>query len=154
LRLLNGTHTFNCGLAFLSGFNITREAMNDAVYSKFTKALMHTEIAPAIPFDIDRKVKEDFANSVFERFCNPFIEHQWQIITVQSISKMKMRNVPLLLRHCELFVTVPVHMATGFAGLLLYMKAVKKDNGKYFGNRNGEFYEIKDDSAEYFCQAW
>jgi tagaturonate reductase len=26
--------SFNCGLAFLSGFNITREAMNDAVVWK------------------------------------------------------------------------------------------------------------------------
>lgn len=154
LRLLNGTHSFNCGLAFLSGFNITRDAMNDIVYGRFTKALMHTEIAPAIPFDIDKKVKEDFANSVFERFCNPFIDHQWQSITVQYTSKMKMRNIPLLQRHYELSDTVPVHMATGFAGFLLYMKAVKSQDGKYFGERTGEFYEIKDDSAEYFNQLW
>jgi tagaturonate reductase len=154
LRLLNGTHTFNCGLAFLSGFNITREAMNDVVYSKFTKELMHNEIAPAIPFDINKKVKEDFANRVFERFCNPFIEHQWLSITVQCVSKMKMRNMPLLLRHYELFDTVPVHMSMGFAGLLLYMKAIKKSEGKYFGERNGQLYEINDDSAEYFFQTW
>lgn len=154
LRLLNGTHTFNCGPAFLSGFNITREAMNDPVYSKFTRGLMHTEIAPAIPFDIDKKVKEDFANRVFERFCNPFIEHQWQSITVQYVSKMKMRNVSLLLRHYELFDTIPIHMATGLAGLLLYMKAVKKSDRKYLGERNGQLYEIKDDSAEYFYQTW
>ena len=154
LRLLNGTHSFNCGLAFLSGFNITREAMNDAVYGRFTKALMHTEIAPAIPFSIDKKVKEDFANSVFERFCNPFIEHQWLSITVQYTSKMKMRNIPLLQRHYELFDTVPLHMAAGFAGFLLYMKAIKKEAGKYFGQRGDKFYEIKDDSAEYFFQVW
>jgi tagaturonate reductase len=154
LRLLNGTHSFNCGLAFLSGFNITREAMNDSVYGKFTKALMHTEIAPAIRFDIDKKIKEDFANRVFERFCNPFIDHQWQSITVQYTSKMKMRNIPLLQRHYELNDTVPIHMATGFAGFLLYMKAVRKEKEKYFGERNNELYEIKDDSAEYFFQVW
>jgi len=154
LRLLNGTHTFNCGLAFLSGFNITREAMNDAVYGKFTKELMHTEIAPAIPFAIDKKVKEDFANRVFERFCNPFIEHQWLSITVQYTSKMKMRNIPLLQNHYELNDTVPAHMAAGFAGFLLYMKAVKSEAGKYFGKRNDKPYEIKDDSAEYFFRVW
>ena len=154
LRLLNGTHSFNCGLAFLSGFNITRDAMNHEVYGRFTKELMHTEIAPAIPFAIDQKVKEDFVNRVFERFCNPFIDHQWQSITVQYTSKMKMRNVPLLQRHYELFDTVPVHMATGFAGFLLYMKVVKFQHGRYFGERTGEFYEIQDDSAEYFRQVW
>jgi tagaturonate reductase len=154
LRLLNGTHTFNCGLAFLSGFNITREAVGDPVYGKFTRSLTHNEIAKAIPYEINENVKKDFANSVFERFCNPFIDHQWQSITVQYTSKMKMRNVPLLQRHYELNDHVPVHMATGFAGFLLYMKVVKKDNGKYYGNRNGQFYEIKDDSVKYFSEVW
>jgi tagaturonate reductase len=154
LRLLNGTHTFNCGTAFLCGFNITRQAMRDPVYGTFTKKLMFEEIAPAIPFAIDKKVKEDFASRVFERFCNPFIDHQWQSITVQYSSKMKMRNVPLLRRYFELFGEVPVHMAAGFAAYLLYMKATVMEGAKYYGSRNGERYEIKDDSAEYFYGLW
>ena len=154
LRLLNGTHSFNCGLAFLAGFTITREAITDKVFSVFAKNLMHIEIARAIPCEIDAKVKEDFANRVFERFCNPFIDHQWISITVQYTSKMKMRNIPLLLRHYELNDTPPVHMATGFAGFLLFMKATKKEGNKYFGERNGIPYEIQDDSAEYFYNAW
>ena len=154
LRLLNGTHSFNCGLAFLSGFNITREAVTDKTFSVFAKKLMHTEIAKAIPFTIDEQVKEKFANSVFERFCNPFIDHQWLSITVQYTSKMKMRNMPLLQRHYEMNDTPPVHMATGFAGFLLYMKGTRKEGNKYFGERNGVEYEIKDDSAEYFYNNW
>jgi tagaturonate reductase len=154
LRLLNGTHTFNCGLAFLSGFNITREAVTDKVFSVFAKSLMHDEIAKAIPYAIDEKIKTDFANKVFERFCNPFIDHQWLSITVQYTSKMKMRNVPLILRHYEQTGTAPIHMATGFAAFLLYMKAIRKKEEKYFGERNSAEYEIKDDSAEYFYTAW
>jgi tagaturonate reductase len=65
---------------------------------------------------------------------------------------MKMRNIPLLQHHYELFDTVPVRMATGFAGMLQYLRIVKKENEKYFGERNGEPYEIKDESAEYFYQ--
>jgi len=154
LRLLNGTHSFNCGLAFLSGFNLTREAITDPVFSVFARHLMQTEIANAIPFPIDSKVKADFAERVFERFCNPFIDHQWLSITVQYTSKMKMRNIPLLLRHYQLQETPPVRMATGFAGFLLFMKAVRKDGGKYFGKRNGLEYEIKDDAAGYFYNIW
>jgi tagaturonate reductase len=154
LRLLNGTHSFNCGVAFLSGFNITREAVTDKIFSVFAKNLMHKEIASAIPYEIDKKIKEDFANSTFERFCNPFIDHQWLSITVQYTSKMKMRNVPLLQRHYELSDSPPVHMATGFAGFLLFMKVTRKADGKYFGERDGKEYEIKDDSAEYFYNAW
>lgn len=154
LRLLNGTHTFNCGTAFLCGFNITREAVLHPVYGVFTKELMHNEIAPSIPFTIDEKVKADFANSTFERFCNPFIDHQWQSITVQYTSKMKMRNMPLLQRHYELHSNVPMHMATGFAAYLLYMRVIKKSGNKYYGERNGIEYEIKDDAAEYFYKVW
>lgn len=154
LRLLNGTHTFNCGTAFLCGFNITREAVTHPVYGKFTKSLMHDEIAPAIPFKIDEKVKADFTNSTFERFCNPFIDHQWQSITVQYTSKMKMRNIPLLLSHYEKNESVPIHMAAGLAAFLLYMKATRKDGNKFFGERNGVEYEIKDDSATYFHNLW
>lgn len=159
LRLLNGTHTFNCGTAFLSGFNITRDAVTHPVYGRFTKELIQSEIAPAIPFAIDKKIKEDFANSTFERFCNPFIDHQWQSITVQYTSKMKMRNIPLLQRHYELNNSAPMHMATGFAAFLLYMKATRKEGSKYYGERkipanNQEEYEIKDDSAEYFYNLW
>ena len=65
-----------------------------------------------------------------------------------------MRNIPLLQRHYELNNSAPIHMSTGFAGFLLYMKVVKKENGKYYGNRNGQFYEIKDESAEYFSEVW
>jgi tagaturonate reductase len=154
LRLLNGTHTFNCGTAFLSGFNITRDAVNDKWYGSFTKNLMHNEIANAIPYKIEAQTKTDFANSTFERFCNPFIDHQWQSITVQYTSKMRMRNVPLLQRHYELSSETPLHMVTGFAAYLQYMKITRKDGNKYFGQREGAEYEIKDDSAEYFYNAW
>lgn len=154
LRLLNGTHSFNCGVGFLSGFNITREAVTDKIFSVFAKNLMHTEIAKAIPFEIDAKVKTDFANNTFERFCNPFIDHQWLSIAVQYTSKMKMRNVPLLLRHYELKNTAPIHMATGFAGFLLFMKSIRNNGSTFFGERNGIEYEIKDDMAGYFYDAW
>jgi len=49
---------------------------------------------------------------------------------------------------------VPAHMAAGFAGFLLYMKAIKSADGKYFGKRSDKLYEIKDDSAEYFFRVW
>jgi tagaturonate reductase len=154
LRLLNGTHSFNCGLAFLAGFDLTRQAITDETYGDFTRKLMHDEIAGSIPFEIPADTKRDFANAVFERFCNPFIDHSWLSISVQYTSKMNMRNVPLLLRHYEQQQFPPLHMATGFAGYLLFMKAVRVENNRYFGERNGIPYEIKDNSAEYFYQLW
>lgn len=153
LRLLNGTHSFNCGLAHLAGFHITREAVSHPVFAVFTKALQK-EIASAIPFDIDPAVKQDFADKVFERFCNPFIDHQWLSITVQYTSKMKMRNVPLLEQHYTKSQSVPEHMALGFAGYLKFMRVRKQDGAAFLGEWNGKAYEIRDDSAAYFFQQW
>lgn len=153
LRLLNGTHSFNCGLAHLAGFHITREAVTHPVFSVFTKALQK-EIAAAIPYSIDAEKKQQFADRVFERFCNPFIDHQWLSITVHYTSKMKMRNVPLLQRHYEQSATVPKHMAMGFAGYLRFMRVVSRSGNAYFGESNGKQYEVKDDAAPYFLEKW
>jgi len=48
LRLLNGTHSFSCGLAFLSGFHTVKEAMNNEEMSSFVHGLMLQEIIPSM----------------------------------------------------------------------------------------------------------
>jgi tagaturonate reductase len=45
-------------------------------------------------------------------------------------------------------------MATGFAGYLLFMKAVKKEDSVYYGKRDDEYYAINDDQAAYFYHLW
>ncbi len=154
LRLLNGTHTFNCGLAFLAGFELTRDAMLDKEYGSFAAALMHEDIAAAIPLTIPAETKHNYANDVIERFCNPYIDHQWISITAQYTSKMKMRNLPLLFKHNELFGLPSERMVAGFAGYLLFMKSVKNEDGKYYGFANGKEYPIADDAAGFYYDIW
>jgi len=154
LRLLNGTHTFNSGIAFLSGFNYTRESINDKAYLAFMKKLMYIEIVNAIPLEIDVNLKNDFAAKVLDRFGNPFIDHKWLSITFQQTAKMKMRNIPLLLNHYTKQPDPPLYMSVCFAGYLLFMRSVRKSGEQYFGERDGVEYEIKDDSAGYFFNAW
>src|SRR5687767_277182 len=94
LRLLNGSHTFSCGLAFLSGFKTVKDAMNNADFAAFITHLMMQEIAPAITNkNISIDAAREFAGKVLDRFRNPHIEHQWLSITLQYSSKMKMRNI-------------------------------------------------------------
>ena len=68
--------------------------------------------------------------------------------------KMQMRNIPLLLNYYKEFSTVPQYFTRGFAAYLLFMKAVKEENGKYFGEKEGELYPIQCDSAKYFYEVW
>jgi len=154
LRLLNGTHTLTCGLAFLSGFTTVKEGMSDAALSTFVSDLMFKEIGQAIPYPLPDDTIVDFGKKVLDRFRNPYLQHQWHNITLQYTSKMKMRNILVLERYYELYNTAPENFALGFAAYILFMKAVKKEGEKYFGERNGEYYAINDEKASYFYEVW
>ncbi len=154
LRLLNGTHTLSCGLAFLAGFTTVKKAMDDTAFAAFIEHLMLSEIAPAIPYQLPAAKATEFGMQVLDRFRNPHIEHQWISITMQYTSKMKMRNIPVLIRYYEMQETPPEYISLGFAAYLLFMKAVKKEGDKYYGSLNGQFYTVNDDKAAYFYELW
>ena len=69
-------------------------------------------------------------------------------------SKMKLRNVPLLLRVYSKSGKVPASMALGFAAYLLFMKCRHGQDGRYYGEANGKNYVIQDDTAAYFADKW
>lgn len=155
LRLLNGTHTFSSGIAVLAGFQTVKEAMANEQMSAFVRRLMMLDIAPAVAGDtISYNEACAFANTVIDRFRNPFIEHQWLAITMNFSSKMRLRNIPLLLRHYERNSSVPVQMAQGFAAYLKFMKCTKGENNAYYGEAFGKSYQIQDDKAAYFAEKW
>lgn len=155
LRLLNGTHTFSCGLAILLGFKTVREAMADDSFRSFVKKLMLQEIIPAITSNtISTKDAEKYAASVIDRFSNPFIDHPWINICLQYSSKMKMRNMPLLQALAEKNEGIPEHMALGMAAYILFMKSVKTADNQYQGNLQGTNYTIHDDSAVLLHEYW
>ncbi len=155
LRLLNGSHTFSCGLAHLAGFDTVKEAMNDKTFSSFITDLMMNEIAPSITTkDLTIDDAKIFAGIVLDRYRNPYIEHHWLSITMQYSSKMRMRNEPTIKNYISHFKTVPPYMALGFAGYLLFMKSVEETDNIFYGEANGKKYLINDDNAALYYEAW
>jgi tagaturonate reductase len=154
LRLLNGTHTLSCGLAFLSGFETVKEAMEDELMSGFIADLMQQEIAPAIPYSVPEEMAQEFSRKVLDRFANPFIKHNWLAITMNYSSKLKMRCVPLLVEHYRKQRSVPELMALGFAAYIRFMKPVQVTDGKHYGEWNGVTYLLQDDQAATFFRRW
>ena len=148
LRLLNGTHTLSCGVAYLAGFETVKEAMDNPKMEAYINNLMKQEIAPAIPYEVTEDVTTNFANNVLDRFRNPHIKHQWLSITMNYTSKLKMRVVPVLLNFVNAQKAVPELMAFGFAAYLKFMES-KEVDGKYYGTLNGRDYLINDDKAAY-----
>lgn len=154
LRLLNGTHTLGVGLFYLFGKDTVRESMEEPVLEKFTTALMLDELGPAIPYSVDKAQYTSFGNQVLDRFRNPSIRHMLLDITVQYTAKMRMRNIPTLLKHYEEHQTPPGRFALGFAAFLVFMKATTERDGQYYGVRNGGEYQIRCDSTSYFFEKW
>lgn len=154
LRLLNGTHTLSCGLAYLSGFDNVISAMQSEKMSAYISNLMMAELGLAIPYPMDEKTPQRFGMQVLDRFRNPHLNHQWLSITLNYSSKMKMRNVPTLLHYYDVFNCVPEYFSLGFAAYLCFMKPVAKERFVYFGERDGQLYPIQDEKAEYFNQQW
>lgn len=154
LRLLNGTHTFSCALAYLSGFETVREAMEDEDVAAFIGNLME-EIAHDITDEsVSLEEARSFAKEVSDRFRNPYMVHQWLSISVQYSSKMKMRNVPLLTAHYNKKGVPPKTMAAGLAAYLLFMRSEKRADGSFWGTRQGKAYPITDDKAAVLYEWW
>ena len=155
LRLLNGAHTFSCGLAHLAGFATVKEAMNDAGFAAFIKKLMMEEIAPAITSDaITINDATSFAAKVLDRFRNPHIEHQWLSITMQYSSKMKTRNLPIIQNFLQTNHSVPECISLGLAAHLFFMKCEQAVDGKFYGEVSGKKYLVNDDNAGVFAEKW
>lgn len=154
LRLLNGTHTLSCGLAILSGFNTVKEAMADEVFAKYVSNLMQQEIAQSLENDdITYQDALDFSSSVIDRFSNPFLEHQWQAITLNFTSKMQMRNMPLIRKYYSQKNEVPTLIALGLSAYIIFMNT-QKDGQNYVANVNGKTYPVQDEFAEILYNYW
>jgi tagaturonate reductase len=140
LRLLNGTHTLSCGLAWLAGFTTVKQAMDDKNFGTFVADLMFKEIAPSIPYEVPVQEARDFGLRVLDRFRNPHLQHQWLSITMQYSSKIKSRDIPVLLRHYQQQSSPPQLMSLGFAAYLLFMR--------------GGSHAVNDDKAGYYVKLW
>jgi tagaturonate reductase len=154
LRLLNGTHTLSCGVAFLAGAETVKEAMEDKTVSSYITNLMLNEIANAIPYEVESSVVHDFASTVLNRFCNPYLMHTWLSIAQNYSAKMKFRCLPILVKHYENSDEVPEAIALGFASYIIFMKSVAKNNEKYYVQLNGENYSIEDEQSEVYFKFW
>ncbi len=155
LRLLNAAHTFSCGIAFLSGIETVREAMEDPALGAYIRELLKTEIVHYFSHDpLLLRQAMDFMQIALERFANPFLDHQWFSITLNYTHKMRVRNVPLLLDHYNRRQTVPELMAMGFAAYMLFMKCEPGESGQYYGESEGQLYLLQDDHAAWFHELW
>lgn len=125
VRILNGAHTSLVAGALLSGIETVGEAMNDETTFSFLNKCMKEEILPTIG---ENDESTAFANSVFDRFRNPFIQHKWRSIALNSVSKFSVRVLPTLLECKEQNGEYPKGLTLALANLIYFYKNDNPDD--------------------------
>lgn len=145
VRILNGSHTLFTIPAFLAGKQTVRESVEDPVIGKFFEQGLFGEILPVL--DFPEKEKREFAEAILERFKNPFIKHYLSSITLNSVSKFKVRVLPSLLESAAATGRIPKAMAFSLAALIRFFDGARDaSSGAYMGMRHGAPFVIKDDA--------
>ncbi len=154
VRILNGSHTMSVLAAYLAGKNTVGEMMKDEALNRYLRKGIFEEIIPTL--DLPEEELLGFANSVFDRFSNPFIKHYLLSIALNSVSKFKVRVLPSILEFQKRKGSLPDVLSFSLAALLAFYKGTEiKDNG-LIGTRDGEVFHIKDElsALERFAQVW
>ena len=128
VRILNGAHTSLVPYALLSGLDTVKSCLDDPVMNAPLKKCVFDEIIPTL--DLPRDELLSYANSVVERFSNPYIKHYLSAIALNSVSKFKVRVLPSILEYIKRFNKMPETLIFAFAKLIEFYKTDMTNDDK------------------------
>ena len=146
VRILNGAHTGFVLGAYLAGFDIVRDCMQDDAVRGFMNKMLYEEVIPTLP--LDKKDLEGFASAVQDRFNNPFVDHELMSISLNSTSKWRARNMPSFLEYIEKTGRLPACLTTSFAAYIAFFSneiQELNDKGLVCRRPKGNEYLCSDD---------
>lgn len=127
VTLLNGPHTVLSPIAFLSGIDLVRDACQHEVIGKYIRQVMYDELMETL--NLPKAALMQFADDVWERFCNPFVDHQVTSIMLNSFPKFKTRDLPGLKTYLERKGMLPQGLVLGLAAIITYYKGGERSDG-------------------------
>ena len=145
VAILNGGHTGNVLGAYLGGLETVGEMLADEDYSAFLKGMLLDEIVPVL--NLPDAEKKSYAEAILERFSNPFVRHELLTISLNSVSKWKVRVLPSLKKYIAKNNSVPARLAFSLAALIIFYNGNKNTDGEFVGNSAGREYVIKDNAS-------
>lgn len=127
VRILNGAHTSLVPYAMLEGFDTVKSCIDDPKMREHIRSCVFDEIIPTLDLPHDELV--DYANSVLERFANPYIKHYLSAISLNSVSKFKVRVLPSILEYIKRYDKMPKTLVFSLAKLIeFYRTDMPKDD--------------------------
>ncbi|PTX97893.1 tagaturonate reductase [Opitutus sp. ER46] len=154
VRVLNGAHTSSVLGAYLAGLDTVRDMVEDVTFGAFVRRAVFDEILPTVA--LPEAEKRAYAESVLERFRNPFVRHELLSISLNSVSKWKVRVLPSLLDYQKAKGKLPVALSFSLAALIAFYRGTQVTTNELQGHRDGKAYPIRDDAAvlAHFSAAW
>ncbi len=151
VRVLNGSHTNLVPTALMNGATTVYDCMVDEKLSTFVENTLKDEIIPYVSSDIEATTA--FANSVKDRFMNPFLNHQLISISLNSISKWRARVLPSFKDYYAEHGVIASNLTVGFSYLIALYMTLKERDGKYYVTLEEKEIEFKDDLSylQYFA---
>jgi len=120
VRILNGAHTSMIPYAMLEGIETVKDCMENKKMNEFLNKCVFDEIIPTL--DLPKEELLSYANDVFERFSNPFIKHLCASISLNSVSKFKVRVLPSLLEYIKRCGKMPENLILSLYKLIEFYK--------------------------------
>ena len=146
VRILNGAHTGFVLGAYLGGYDIVRDCMQDESVLGYMNKMLFDEILPILP--LPKEDVESFAAAVQDRFNNPFINHELLSIALNSTSKWRARNMPSFLEYIEKYRKLPTCLTMSFAAYIAFFSSdiqELNDSGLVCRRPKGNTYTCNDD---------
>lgn len=129
VRILNGAHTSMIPYAMLEGIETVKDCMENEKMSAFVKKCVFDEIIPTL--DLPKEELISYAEDVFERFNNPFIKHLCASISLNSVSKFKVRVLPSILEYIKRTGKMPENLILSLYKLIeFYKNSTPTDDGE------------------------
>lgn len=140
VRLLNGAHTAMVPVGLLAGLSTVRDAVADDLIGPFIQALLYEEIIPSL--DYPAKEAKAYAQTVQDRFLNPFVDHQLSDIALNSTAKFSSRLQPTLEQYYSKKKELPQRLVCSLAALITFYR--------------GDVRPLRDEAAaiDHFNKAW
>ena len=135
VKILNGTHTAIVPVSYLYGIDTVRETIENEHLGRFAREFIFDEVIPTI--DLPRDEMNDFANSVLERYLNPYVRHELMSIALNSISKYKARILKTVHDYIKRKDNLPSHALFSLAATINF----------YEGKRGNEDIALNDDPS-------
>ncbi len=121
VRILNGAHTAMVPIAYSCGIETVNEAVGDEDVGPFIRQMLEEEVLPGLELSRDELLL--YTQSVWDRFCNPFVQHQLLDIALNSVSKFRTRILPSLLDYVELKKQLPMKLVFSLSSLIYFYRA-------------------------------